>query len=134
MCGDTVLSKEEHKKLFYNQQSTLEVPTFIEIVMSDDKYEYDEPALKIVEEPAPHVVEKKPITPNSTRSKTFYAATAQKYDKSEIDLSGAVGGARVRHKSTIAWIDKADIHIQVKFDAGEKTFIAYAFRKGFLSL
>lgn len=57
----------------------------------------------------------------------------------ELDLSGAVVGVKVMHKSfgegTITWLDKAGKHIRVQFSVGEKTFVfPDAFKGGFLKL
>ena len=77
---------------------------------------------------------KKPELP-----KTPVIPQVQKPEVVDLDLSGVNVGVAVTHKAfgagTVTWIDKAQKHIRVTFNVGEKTFIfPDAFKQGFLKL
>ena len=77
---------------------------------------------------------KKPELP-----KTPVIPQVQKPEVVDLDLTGVNVGVAVTHKAfgagTVTWIDKAQKHIRVTFNVGEKTFIfPDAFKQGFLKL
>lgn len=141
---DTVIKREEYEQLFYNQQSTMELP--------EHTYESEDEFPMAAEEPAPYTI--KPAAPATAKPslvtdsfrikkpeipKATVAAQVEKPKEEELDLSGVEVGTAVTHKAfgagAVTWIDKAKKHIRVTFSAGEKTFIfPDAFKQGFLRL
>ncbi len=141
---DTVIKREEYEQLFYNQQSTME--------SSGHTYESEDDLPMAAEEPAPYTI--KPATPATAKPslvtesfgikkpeipKATVVAQIEKPKEEDLDLSGVEVGTAVTHKAfgtgTVTWIDKAQKHIRVTFNAGEKTFIfPDAFKQGFLKL
>ena len=78
----------------------------------------------------------KPSTLDAHNSFTFEKPTE---NIKQIDLSNVEIGSKVRHKKfgegTVSKMDKAQKHIWVTFDAGEKWFVfPDAFNTGFLSI
>ncbi len=129
---DTVIKREEYQELFYNQQATMEPDIISAVVQAPVK------PVKKPDAPKPKV-EGRLVTSQYTKPEPKASEPEQKADVVEIDVSKIVQGAKVTHKSfgegTIAKVDKAQKHITVKFEAGEKTFIfPDAFQKGFLSM
>jgi len=142
---DTVIKRAEYEELFYNQQATMTAPAIEEI-----------PAA------APVAVSKAPQKPSATPTKPISASTAKKPVTASVTAQygvkkPAIGigvvakatedyvapdvqvGTIVKHKSfgdgKVTWIDKAQKHIRVTFDAGEKTFVfPDAFKQGYLSI
>ncbi|MBQ8900618.1 MAG: hypothetical protein IJY72_06670, partial [Akkermansia sp.] len=141
---DTVIKRAEYDQLFYNQQATMEAPTFIE-AMSVPKAPASPPP-KAVTPPvqqkpavaptkpktaAPLVTSQYGIKPTAPVAKPAQAPAFVAPDVSE--------GDSVIHKAfgegTVTKLDKAQKHIRVKFAIGEKTFIfPDAFKNGFLSM
>ncbi|POZ59104.1 type III restriction system endonuclease, putative [Dehalococcoides mccartyi] len=139
---DTVIKREEYERLFYNQQSTMERPGIVEEPEVEDEPvpEVKKPTAPVTPvAPKPALVTeaygiKKPDAP-----KAPVVTPAQKPKEPELDLSGVEVGSAVTHKAfgagTVTWIDKAQKHIRVTFNAGEKTFIfPDAFKQGFLKI
>ncbi len=140
---DTIIKREEYDRLFFNQQNTMG---------SDDSYNKEAKELPNVAEEVQHVTE--PTTQNTTKPplvtesfgikkpdipKVLVGTSLQKLEEDEIDFSEVTVGASVTHKAfgdgTVAWIDKAQKFIRVKFLGGEKTFkFPDAFKQGFLKL
>ncbi len=148
---DTVLKKEEYEKLFYNQQSTMDMP------------EAEQPA-PVEDIPAPKPVQ--PKTPAALKPRQSYVTgqygvkptvsmvaeektspRAQQPAQPEpdpVDYSKIIVGAKVLHKSfgegTITKIDQKKTKIDVAFANGSKSFIIEkssafnAFVKGFLQI
>lgn len=141
---DTVIKREEYEQLFYNQQTTMESIEY--------SHESDDDLLMVAEAPAPNM--SKPTAPASAKPtlvtesfgikkpelpKMPVVPHVEKPEVEEIDLSGVNIGIAVTHKAfgagTVTWIDKAQKHIRVTFNVGEKTFIfPDAFKQGFLKL
>jgi hypothetical protein len=141
---DTVIKREEYEQLFYNQQSTMESAKYT--------LETEEELLMVAETPAPNI--EKPKFPATAKAnlvtesfgikqpelpKTPVVPQVQKPEVVDLDLSGINVGVAVTHKAfgagTVTWIDKAQKHIRVTFNIGEKTFIfPDAFKQGFLKL
>lgn len=119
---DTVISREEYEKLFFNQQATMQATISEEIVeeiaVTDDKP-------KVTPKVAPYV-----ITTTQTQE--------VKEEKPSFDYSKIVVGLVVTHAKfgdgTIINIDKAQKYIKIKFAVGEKMFIFDAFENGFLKI
>lgn len=141
---DTVIKREEYEQLFYNQQSTMEstkypLETEAELLMVAETPVPNMEKLKISTTAKPNFVTesfgiKKPELP-----KTPVIPQIQKPEVVDLDLSGVNVGVAVTHKAfgagTVTWIDKAQKHIRVTFNVGEKTFIfPDAFKQGFLKL
>ncbi len=141
---DTVIKREEYEQLFYNQQSTMEstkypLETEAELLMVAETPVPNMEKLKISTTAKPNLVTesfgiKKPELP-----KTPVIPQVQKPEVVDLDLSGVNVGVAVTHKAfgagTVTWIDKAQKHIRVTFNVGEKTFIfPDAFKQGFLKL
>lgn len=141
---DTVIKREEYEQLFYNQQSTMEstkypLETEAELLMVAETPVPNMEKLKISTKAKPNLVTesfgiKKPELP-----KTPVIPQVQKPEVVDLDLSGVNVGVAVTHKAfgagTVTWIDKAQKHIRVTFNVGEKTFIfPDAFKQGFLKL
>ncbi len=77
---------------------------------------------------------KKPELP-----KMPFVPKVQNPEVEDLDLSAVNVGIAVKHGSfgpgKVTWIDKAQKHIRVTFNVGEKTFIfPDAFKQGFLKL
>lgn len=142
---DTVIKREEYKRLFYNQQATMEAPkeapTFTVVA--------PEPEKKIVAaapatpKPQPKTEEKKPNLVTATYGiKAPVAPAKPKVEEPQapaFDYSKVQEGVTVNHKTfgdgTVSWIDKARKYIRVQFSVGEKMFtMETAFVQGFLSL
>lgn len=141
---DTVIKREEYEQLFYNQQSTMEstkysLETEDELLMAAETPVPNMENPKISTTAKPDLVTesfgiKKPVLP-----KTPVIPQVQKPEVVDLDLSGVNVGVAVTHKAfgagTVTWIDKAQKHIRVTFNVGEKTFIfPDAFKQGFLKL
>lgn len=141
---DTVIKREEYERLFYNQQATMEADQ-----------EPQKPILIETEQPrktVPVAVKKDETTnkpklvvnpiakPEPKQPRVDMVVTPKKVESVlDMDLSGAVAGAKVKHKKfgegTIEKIDKGQKHINVSFSIGQKTFIfPDAFMNGFLEL
>ena len=141
---DTVIKREEYEQLFYNQQSTMESTKY--------SLETEDELLMVAETPVPNIEKSKISTtakPNLVTEsfgikkpelpKTPVIPQVQKPEVVNLDLSGVNVGVAVTHKAfgagTVTWIDKAQKHIRVTFNVGEKTFIfPDAFKQGFLKL
>lgn len=155
---DTVLKKAEYDQLFYNQQATMEAPAVeqpdeIEDVIIPIKkpepvapkpkttyvtgqYGVKPTASMVAEKPAPYGAGiQKPVAKPASKPE-------EKADEVQVDYSRVVIGAKVIHKAfgegTIVSIDKKMSKIDVKFAAGQKSFIIEkgnsfnAFVRGFL--
>lgn len=132
---DTVIRREEYRKLFYNQQAAME-PTKDEF-----EEEYEEPEM-----PASTVQKSFKATDDLVTASygikspvTTTVQKSQEHKKPEIDLSGAVIGATVMHKKfgegKIANIDNARKYVKISFSAGEKMFVfPNCFEDGFLTI
>ena len=158
---DTVIKREEYEQLFYNQQSTMEAPK-VEQPETVETVDDELPPVQ-KEEPKPKVIKisdpiyQKPrnpfvsgqygVKPTATmvaEGSTPYNAkkqppTQQNQKKVEFDLSAVKEGAAVTHKTfgkgTVTMLDKAQKHIRVRFNVGEKMFIfPDAFKNGFLKI
>ena len=159
---DTVLKREEYEQLFYNQQATMAAPK-VEQPETVKTSEEELPSVK-KEEPKPKIVKisdsvyQKPknpfvsgqygVTPTATMvaegsmpygTKKPQPPTQQNQEKVELDLSAVKEGATVTHKTfgkgTVTMLDKAQKHIRVRFNVGEKMFIfPDAFKNGFLKI
>lgn len=141
---DTVIKREEYEQLFYNQQSTMESMEYT--------HESEDDLLMVAEALAPYAGKvTAPVTtkPNLVTesfsikkpelAKMFFVPQVQKPELEGLDLSGVNVGIAVTHGSfgpgTVTKIDKAQKHIRVTFNVGEKTFIfPDAFKQGFLKL
>lgn len=141
---DTVIKREEYEQLFYNQQSTMESTKY--------SLETEDELLMVAETPVPNMEKPKISTtakPNLVTEsfgikkpelpKTPVIPQVQKPEVVDLDLSGVNVGVAVTHKAfgagTVTWIDKAQKHIRVTFNVGEKTFIfPDAFKQGFLKI
>ena len=141
---DTVIKREEYEQLFYNQQSTMESTNYTletedDLLMVAETPSPNTDKLKIPATAKPNLVTesfgiKKPEMP-----KMPVVPQVQKPEVEDLDLSGVNVGIAVTHKAfgagTVTWIDKAQKHIRVTFNIGEKTFIfPDAFKQGFLKL
>ncbi len=118
---DTVIRREEYRRLFFNQQASL-VDT--ETVPNAERDNLD--AQKTVA-----------ATKVGSVVTTTVAKTEQ--PQPQPDFSGAVVGAKVFHQKfgegKIAAIDKARKYVTVTFSVGEKMFLfPSCFQQGFLSL
>ena len=146
---DTVIKREEYKRLFYNQQATMEapkeVPTFTVVAPEpEEKIVAAAPvAPKPQPKPQPKPEEKKPNLVTSTYGiQTPVAPVKPKVEEPKVeafDYSKVQEGVVVAHKAfgegKISWIDKARKYIRVQFSVGEKMFtMETAFVQGFLSL
>lgn len=140
---DTVIKREEYERLFYNQQATMKADQ-----------DTQKPILIEIEQPkktVPIVIKKdetsnkqklvvNPVAKESKQPRVDMIMTPKKVESVlDMDLSGAVAGAKVKHKKfgegTIEKIDKGQKHINVSFNIGQKTFIfPDAFMNGFLEL
>ena len=146
---DTVIKREEYKRLFYNQQATMEAPkeapTFTVVAPEpEEKIVAAAPvAPKPQPKPQPKPEEKKPNLVTSTYGiQTPVAPVKPKVEEPQapaFDYSKVQEGVTVNHKifgdGTVSWIDKARKYIRVQFSVGEKMFtMETAFVQGFLSL
>ena len=146
---DTVIKREEYKRLFYNQQATMEAPkeapTFTVVAPEpEEKIVAAAPvAPKPQPKPQPKPEEKKPKLVTSTYGiQTPVASVKPKVEEPKVeafDYSKVQEGVVVVHKAfgegKISWIDKARKYIRVQFSVGEKMFtMETAFVQGFLSL
>ena len=155
---DTVIKRAEYDQLFYNQQATMEAPAVeqpdeIENVIIPikkpepvapkpkttyvtDQYGVKPTASMVAEKPAPYGAGiQKPVDRPAAKPE-------EKADGVQVDYSRVVIGAKVIHKAfgegTIVFIDKKMSKIDVKFAAGQKSFIIEkgnsfnAFVRGFL--
>ena len=131
---DTVIRREEYEQLFYNQQATMEAPTFTEVVE-------EKPIAPSREEKKQPVTREIPKTATSVygiHSPSTIAPTQPKKEEPEIDLSDVCVGTIVQHKTfgegEIVWMDKARKYIYVNFKVGgKKQFVFHdAFKMGFL--
>ena len=140
---DTVIKREEYERLFYNQQATMKADQ-----------DTQKPILIEIEQPkktVPIVIKKdeksnkqklvvNPVAKESKQPRVDMIMAPKKVESVlDMDLSGAVAGAKVKHKKfgegTIEKIDKGQKHINVSFNIGQKTFIfPDAFMNGFLEL
>ena len=141
---DTVIKREEYEQLFYNQQIAME--------SMDYTQDPDDDLLMVAETPVPNAYKPKMTTtakPDFVTDsfgikkpelpKTPVIPQVQKPEVVDLDLTGVNVGVAVTHKAfgagTVTWIDKAQKHIRVTFNVGEKTFIfPDAFKQGFLKL
>ena len=141
---DTVIRREEYEQLFYNQQIAME--------SMDYTQDPDDDLLMVAETPVPNAYKPKMTTtakPDFVTDsfgikkpelpKTPVIPQVQKPEVVDLDLTGVNVGVAVTHKAfgagTVTWIDKAQKHIRVTFNVGEKTFIfPDAFKQGFLKL
>ena len=139
---DTVIKREEYEQLFYNQQMTMESIEYT--------HESDDDLLMVAEAPASNT--SKPTAPATAKPnlvtesygikkpelpKMPVVPQLERSEVEDLDLSGVNVGTTVTHKAfgpgTVTWIDKAQKHIRVTFNVGEKTFIfPDAFKQGFL--
>lgn len=135
---DTVIKRDEYEKLFYNQQATMEAPTFTQVIETPVKK--TEPVKEKVVTPSQP--QKRSVVSQyqkPTAPKPVTSAPEKKVEVVEIDISKIVAGATVIHKAfgkgTITNVDKKQKHLRVKFAIGEKTFLfPDAFVKGFLKM
>lgn len=140
---DTVIKREEYERLFFNQQETMQTDIAYDnepeelLMVAEETQSISKPATSYNSKPT-LVTEsfgiKKPTIPQ-----TPVVVPVQKPAEVNVDLSSVEVGASVVHKTfgdgTITWIDRAQKHIRVTFNAGEKTFIfPDAFKQGFLKL
>lgn len=144
---DTVIKRDEYKRLFYNQQATMEapkeIPTFTEEVPELEKKIVVASPVDLKPHPKPQPEIKRPNLVTATygiHSPAVPAAAkpAETQAKS-LDYSKIRVGVMVNHKSfgdgTINWIDKGQKYVRVQFAVGEKTFtMESAFVQGFLSI
>ncbi len=147
---DTVIRREQYEKLFYNQQTTMDISDEKEIedesiilenvTSSKNSYVsdyYNDIKTESKNELKQKTIVKQPIFKQQIHKPDY---SIKKPDSViEMDLSGVKIGAKVKHKTfgegTIVWMDKAEKHIRVKFSIGEKTFVfPSAFMQGFLQL
>ena len=135
---DTVLRRDEYNALYANQQATLSLQS----ALLDSAEEESEIVSKLAENkpitPAPKtVVQKYGITSPTVPSHA--AAVPIQKPKQEIIIPDIKVGDTVRHKTfgegTVAFMDKAQKKIRVRFKIGEKTFVfPDAFINGFLTI
>ncbi len=135
---DTVLRRDEYNALYANQQATLSLQS----ALLDSAEEESEIVSKLTENkpitPAPKtVVQKYGITSPTVPSHA--AAVPIQKPKQEIIIPDIKVGDTVRHKTfgegTVAFMDKAQKKIRVRFKIGEKTFVfPDAFINGFLTI
>lgn len=141
---DTVIKREEYEQLFYNQQSTMESTKYT-LETEDELLMVAETHVPYIEKPKSSTVAKPNLVTESygikkpELPKTPVIPHVQKPEVVDPDLTGVNVGVSVTHKSfgagTVTWIDKAQKHIRVTFNVGEKTFIfPDAFKQGFLKL
>lgn len=150
---DTVLKRAEYEKLFYNQQDTMAkvpvaavpAPTVEEPKKQEKPMPTQDEATKPISA-TPIVPSSKPLTTGATKQGSGSITSAKKpiaspiaaFAKKESYIAPKVKeGDVVKHKKfgrgTIESLDKAQIHLRVRFEDGEKTFIyPDAFRDGFL--
>ena len=153
---DTVLKKEEYEKLFYNQQSTMDVPEAEQPAPVED-IPAEKPEPKPAQQQASTTIKPKqtyvtgqygvkPTAGMVAEDKKAYNAQQQpaKPEPDPVDYSKIIVGAKVLHKSfgegTITKIDQKKTKIDVAFANGSKSFIIEkssafnAFVKGFLQI
>ena len=130
---DTVIRREEYERLFYNQQKTMEAPTFTNIIDTD----VAAPARE--EKPAATQKATELITSTYGIKTPVAVATPQpKNEEPEMDLSDVGVGTVVTHKTfgegEITWMDKAKKYIYITFKSGGKKHFVFpdAFKMGFL--
>ena len=116
---DTVIRREEYKKLFYNQQATMQATPSeaIEEVAATDGVSISTPTASVV-------------------TKTV---ERNEQPKQEFDCSAITVGITVTHAKfgigKIVNIDKSRKYIRVSFSIGEKTFVMPScFELGFLKI
>lgn len=135
---DTVLRREEYKKLFFNQQKTMkaaETPSAEGVHPFTDKPGKKGQDAKTAAKPVSVTA---PIGKKSTAVSVLASTTPVKPKK--LDIPEVTVGMVAMHKKfgkgTISNIDKAGKHLRVKFaEGGEKAFIyPDAFVQGFLTL
>lgn len=135
---DTVLRRDEYNALYANQQATLSLQSAL-LASAEEESE-------IVSK----LTEDKPITPASKTVTQKYGITSPtvpshaaavpiQKPKQEIIIPDIKVGDTVRHKTfgegTVAFMDKAQKKIRVRFKIGEKTFVfPDAFINGFLTI
>ena len=135
---DTVLRREEYKKLFFNQQKTMkaaETPSAEGVHPFTDKPGKKGQDAKTAAKPVSVTA---PIGKKSTAVSVLASTTPvkpKKLDNPEVTV-GMVAMHKKFGKGTISNIDKAGKHLRVKFaEGGEKAFIyPDAFVQGFLTL
>lgn len=131
---DTVIRKEEYRKLFYNQQSTLELSSdnFNSVDKTNDNPS-DNDVLVKTQKTLAEVQLATPTSPNVSYNEQKEEALAK-----TVDLADVKVGTAVIHKKfgegTIVNIDSARKYIKIAFTVGEKLFLLDAFEKGFLKL
>lgn len=140
---DTAIKREEFERLFFNQQETMETEVSYdnepeEVMMVAEKTQSNPKQVGIEISHTPLVTDafgiKKPYNPI-----TKTTVPNSLVNEEEIDLSGVGVGVPVNHKTfgkgTVTWIDKAQKHIRVKFNVGEKMFLfPDAFEQGYLNI
>lgn len=135
---DTVLRRDEYNALYANQQATLSLQS----VLLASAEEESEIVSKLTKD--------KPITPASKTVTQKYGITSPtvpshaaavpiQKPKQEIMIPDIKVGNTVRHKTfgegKVAFMDKAQKKIRVRFKIGEKTFVfPDAFINGFLTI
>ena len=149
---DTVIKRAEYDQLFYNQQATMEAPKVMDVPVIEDisvSAKKPTPATTVRTTPiavptkqktisTPSVVSQfgvKPSTSFGTKPKMPVSTQAEKQD--DFKVPDVKEGTVVVHKSfgegTISKIDKAQKHLRVQFNMGEKMFVfPDAFKMGFL--
>lgn len=125
---DTVIRKEEYRKLFYNQQSTLELS-------SNNSYSVAEPTETLYDDVTES--QKTPVTVQLATPDVYTKVPKQEETPSKnYDLADVNVGTAVIHKKfgegTIVNIDSSRKYIKIAFAVGEKLFLCDAFEKGFL--
>lgn len=135
---DTVLRRDEYNALYANQQATLSLQSAL-LASAEEESEI---VSKLTEDkpitPAPKtLVQKYGITSPTVPSHA--AAVPIQKPKQEIIIPDIKVGDTVRHKTfgegTVAFMDKAQKKIRVRFKIGEKTFVfPDAFINGFLTI
>lgn len=135
---DTVLRRDEYNALYANQQATLSLQSAL-LASAEEESEI---VSKLTENksitPASKTVAQKYGITSPTVPSHAAAAPIQK-PKQEIIIPDIKVGDTVRHKTfgegTVAFMDKAQKKIRVRFKIGEKTFVfPDAFINGFLAI
>lgn len=149
---DISIKKEEYDRLFYNQQKAAEadiVSAFMPIDISIDKPHNPTSEIVTVSKSISAKPELVTVAYEEKQKPSFVRESIVEYSVNkiaapvesvlEIDLSGAVVGAKVYHKKfgegIIVKFDSKQKHMKVRFEIGEKDFVfPDAFMSGFLKL
>jgi hypothetical protein len=130
---DTVIRREEYEQLFYNQQKTMEAPTFTNVIDTEVKAPIREEKPKVT-----YTVPERATSTYGIKTPVATAAPQPKKDEPEVDYSDVNVGTIVTHKSfgegEVTWMDKARKYIYITFKNGGKKHFVFpdAFKMGFL--